>query len=120
MTTSLGVDPQTVLRMACGAWFIPHAVGKALHVDRASQTFSKAGFRPARLFVILTLVMELIAALGLLLDLYAAVAAALAVLVLAGAAYAVIRINGWNWRWQRQGPEYMIFWALACVLSVLR
>jgi putative oxidoreductase len=120
MTMSLGVDPQTVLRIVCGAWFIPHAVGKALHIERASQTFAKAGFRPARLFVGLTLVLELTAALGLILGIYAPVAAALAVLVLTGAAYAVLRINGWNWRWQRQGPEYMLFWALACVLSVLR
>jgi putative oxidoreductase len=30
----------------------------------------------------------------------------------------VLKINGFNWRWQKQGPEYMVFWALACVLSV--
>jgi putative oxidoreductase len=35
-----------------------------------------------------------------------------------GAAYAVVKINGFNWRWQKQGPEYMVFWAVACVLSV--
>ena len=39
--------------------------------------------------------------------------------VLAGASFAVVRIHGWNWRWNRQGPEFMIFWSLACVLSVL-
>ena len=42
----------------------------------------------------------------------------LAVLVLLGATYAVVKINGWNWRWQKQGPEYMLFWAAACVIAV--
>jgi putative oxidoreductase len=117
---SLSADPETLLRITSGAWFIPHALGKALHVERAAQTFEKAGFRPPRLFVILTLSLELLAAFGLIFDVHARVAAALAVIVLLGAAYAVLRINGLNWRWQRQGPEYMLFWALACALSVLR
>jgi putative oxidoreductase len=117
---SVSADPEVILRIASGAWFIPHAVGKALHIERASQTFDKAGFRPPRLFVILTLALELLAAFGLIFDIHARLAAGLAVIVLLGAAYAVLRINGLNWRWQRQGPEYMLFWALACALSVLR
>jgi putative oxidoreductase len=113
-------DPQTVLRVLCGIWFIPHAVGKALNIERASETFAKAGFRPGRAFVILTLTLELLAAVGLVLGIYPEIAALLAVVVLLGAAYAVLRINGWNWRWQKQGPEYMLFWAMACILAVLR
>ncbi len=111
-------DAATLLRILCGAWFIPHAVGKAVNVARASQTFDKAGFRPGRLFVVLTICLEVLAGAGLVLGIRPRLAAALAVVVLLGAAYAVIRINGWHWRWQKQGPEYMLFWAAACVLSV--
>lgn len=111
-------DPLTLLRVLCGVWFAPHALGKALNIERASQTFEKAGFRPGRIFVLLTICLEGLAAVGLVLGFHPRLAAALAVLVLLGAAYAVLKINGWNWRWQKQGPEYMLFWAAACVIAV--
>jgi putative oxidoreductase len=111
--------PLLLLRVLCGLWFLPHAVGKARNVERACQTFDKAGFRPPRLFVLATIAMEALAAAGLMSGSCVQAAAALAVVVLLGAAYAVLKINGWNWRWQKQGPEYMLFWAAACVISVL-
>jgi putative oxidoreductase len=113
-------QPLYILQILCGIWFIPHAIGKALNIERASQTFDKVGFRPGRLFVVLTIAMEALAAIGLVFDIHARLAATLAVGVLLGAAYAVLRLNGLNWRWQKQGPEYMLFWALACILAVLR
>jgi putative oxidoreductase len=109
-----------VLRVLSGVWFLPHCVGKIRHMERASETFARAGLRPARAFLILTILMEIVAGLGLAFNIYPRVAAALAVAVLAGASYAVLKLNGFNWRWQKQGPEYMLFWALACVLSVSR
>ena len=112
-------DPATILRVLCGAWFAPHAIGKARNIGRASQTFDKAGFRPPRLFVIATICMEFLAGMGLVLNVYPRTAAGLAVVVLLGAAYSVVKINGWNWRWQKQGPEYMLFWAAACVIAVM-
>jgi len=111
-------DPLTVLRVLCGMWFLPHCIGKIRNVGPASQTFAKAGLRPARFFVLLTIVLELAAGFGLALNVQPRWAAGLAVLVLVGASYAVLKINGFNWRWQKQGPEYMLFWAAACVLSV--
>jgi putative oxidoreductase len=114
------VDPLTILRILCGAWFLPHCVGKLRNIGPASQTFAKAGFRPARAFVIITIVLETFAGIGLVAGIFEQVAAGLAVTVLLGASYAVLKINGLNWRWQRQGPEFMLFWACACVLSVIR
>jgi putative oxidoreductase len=110
--------PLTLLRVLCGVWFAPHALGKARNLARASETFEKAGFRPGRWFVLLTICLEVLAGAGLAVGIQPRLAATLAVLVLLGAAYAVVRINGWNWRWQKQGPEYMLFWAAACVLAV--
>jgi putative oxidoreductase len=75
--------------------------------------------RPPKLFTSATIALEIVATVGLVFHIYPMVAAGCAVIVLLGASYAVVRINGFNWRWQRQGPEYMIFWAIACVLSVL-
>lgn len=111
-------DPLAVLRVLCGIWFIPHCIGKLRNIGPASQTFAKVGLRPARAFVILTIAAEMLAGIGLALNIQPRFAAALAVAVLAGASYAVLKINGFNWRWQKQGPEYMLFWAIACALSV--
>jgi putative oxidoreductase len=114
------LDALTVLRILCGLWFLPHIIGKLRNIERAAPTFEKVGFRPGRAFVYLTVAMEVIAAIGLVVGIFEKIAAALAVLVLLGASYAVLRMNGFNWRWQKQGPEFMIFWACACIISVVR
>ena len=108
-----------ILRILCGIWFLPHAVLKVINADLASQTFAKVGLRPGKVFLYTTVAMEIVAATGLVFNVYPRVAAALAVFVLMGACYAVLRMHGWNWRWNKQGPEYMLFWSLACVISVL-
>lgn len=115
---SIAFDSLAVLRVLCGVWFIPHCIGKLRNIGPASQTFAKAGLRPARAFVILAIAMEVLAGAGLALNVQPRLAAALAVAVLGGASYAVLKINGFHWRWQKQGPEYMLFWAMACVLAV--
>lgn len=114
------IDSLNILRILCGVWFLPHCVGKLRNIGPASQTFAKAGFRPGRAFLFITVALELIAGFGLVAGILEQVAAGLAVIVLLGASYAVIKINGLNWRWQKQGPEFMLFWACACVLSVIR
>jgi putative oxidoreductase len=112
-------EPLDWLRVLCGAWFVPHIIGKLLNFEAAAaNTFTKAGLRPARMFVVATLFLEIAATVGLVFGIQPRIAAICAVIVLMGAAYAVVKINGFNWRWQKQGPEYMVFWAVACVLSV--
>lgn len=115
------VDPLSMLRVLCGAWFLPHCIGKMRNVDAAAtNSFQKAGFPQPHLLVVVTIGVELLAAAGLIFGIFEKAAAGLAVLVLGGAAYAVVRIHGFQWRWQRMGPEYMLFWAAACILSVWR
>lgn len=114
-----GLGPQDLLRMLCGLWFLPHAVLKVKNAALAKQTFANVGLRPGGFFLALTVAMELVAAAGLVLNILPEISAALAVVVLAGASYAVIRMHGWNWRWNRSGPEFMVFWSLACVISVM-
>lgn len=113
------VEPQTILRIMCGLWFLPHAVLKVINADRAQATFAEVGFRPGRLFLFATVAMEIVAATGLVFDWFSRIAAALGIFVLVGASYAVVRMNGWNWRWNRQGLEFTIFWSFACIIAVL-
>lgn len=111
-------NPLAILRIMSGVWFLPHCIGKLRNIGPASQTFERAGLRPPRTFVIITIALELLAGAGLVLGIHEKLAAVLAAIVLLGASYAVIKINGFNWRWQKQGPEFMIFWSAVCVLSV--
>ena len=113
------LDPQDLLRILCGAWLLPHAVLKLKNAQLAQHTFANVGLKPGALFLALTIAMEIVAAAGLVLNIYPRPAAALAVIVLMGASYAVLRMHGWNWRWNKSGPEYMVFWSLACILAVI-
>lgn len=112
-----GIDEVRFLQMLCAVWFLPHVAGKILHFEKAKRTFEAAGFRPGQVFLVLTLVMEILAALGLLFGVQTRIAGILGAAVLLGAAYAVVRINGLNWRWQKMGPEYPIFWAIICLVA---
>jgi putative oxidoreductase len=109
------VDARTAVRVICGAFFVPHTIAKLRNIDRASLLFDKVGFRPPRLFVVLTTLMEMVAAFGLVSGLYPRLAAVIAAVVLLGAAYAIARAHTLMWRWQHPGIEYMLFWAIVCL-----
>jgi len=109
------LDARTVVRVICGVFFLPHTIAKLRNIDRASVLFDKVGFRPARAFVVLTTVMEVTAAFGLVSGLYPRVAATMAAIVLLGASYAIVRAHKLMWRWQHPGIEYMLFWAAVCL-----
>ena len=106
-----------LLQVLCAVWFLPHVAGKVLNYAKATGTFEAAGFRPGGTFLILTVTVELAALLGLLSGIQVRAAAVAAAAVLLGAAYSVVRINGWNWRWQKMGPEFPIFWAIVCLVA---
>lgn len=107
-----------ILRILCGVWFLPHTIGKAMHYTKAAGTFEAAGLRPGLFFVGFTIFLEALAGIGLVFGIYPKIAAALAMVVLLGASYAIVKINGFNWRWQKMGPEFPIFWALVCLVTV--
>jgi len=108
-------DARTAVRVICGLFFLPHTIAKLRNIDRASVLFDKVGFRPPRLFVVSTALLEVVAAFGLISGLYPRLAALAAMVVLLGAAYAVGRAHTLMWRWQHPGIEYMLFWAIICL-----
>lgn len=111
----VSIDAQTAVRILCGAFLLPHTVAKLSNIERASQFFDKLGFRPPSFFVVLTAVMELVAAFGLISGLYPRLGALIAAAVLIVAAYAIATLHGLKWRWQHPGIEYMLFWAAVCL-----
>lgn len=104
-----------LLRILCGIWFVPHIIGKLSHYRKAAATFESVSLKPGLLFVGLTIGLECVAAFGLVFNVLPGYAAICGAVVLLGASYAIVRINGLNWRWQKMGPEFPLFWALICV-----
>jgi uncharacterized membrane protein YphA (DoxX/SURF4 family) len=111
------VDAKTAIGIVCGGFLLPHTIAKLRNIERASQLFDKIGFRPPRFFVVLTALLELVAAFGLISGLYPKAGALIAATILVVAAYAIARVHGLKWRWQHPGIEYMMFWATVCLLA---
>jgi putative oxidoreductase len=112
-----------ILRIVCGLFLIPHALGK---IDGGGfnpfvlDFFTKAGFHPPELWVGLALLAEAVSALGLILGLCSRWAAVLAGVVLAIAAGSLHIVGGGlSWIWIRGGYEYPVFWSITCFVVAL-
>ena len=106
-----------VLRLICGLFFIPHIVGK-ITVPATLEFFVKAGFKPAKTWMIVAGVIEAALTIGLVFDIYTkyvAIVACLHMLVAAAATYKVTKC----WIWVIGGVEYCVFWAICCLVVAL-
>lgn len=119
LSTGIALDAKTAISVVCGLFLLPHTIAKLSNVERASQLFDKVGFRPAPFFVVLTALLELVAAFGLISGLYPRIGALIAAAILLVAAYAISQVHGLKWRWQHPGIEYMLFWATVCLCATL-
>lgn len=108
-----------ILRIICGAFFIPHIAGKFLKREFTLDFFTKVGLNPPAPYVYLCLALEVPAALGLILGIYTTYAALFGVIVLASATIAVMRISSFEWFWNFGGFEYPLFWMIACMVVAL-
>lgn len=108
------------LRVACGLFFLPHILFKVAAPGKAIEFFTKAGFAPAGVYVVLAGVVETLCAIGLIFGIYPALAAALAAILLGVAAGAVLVVSGPGWNWIFGGVEYPVFWAsVSAIVAVL-
>jgi putative oxidoreductase len=119
LSTVIALDAKGAISIACGAFLLPHTIAKLSNVERASQLFDKIGFQPAPFFVVLTALLELVAAFGLISGLYPRIGGLMAATILIVAAYAISQVHGLKWRWQHPGIEYMLFWAIVCLCATL-
>jgi len=107
-----------VLRIACGAFFIPHVYGK-IFVPEALGFFVAARFRPPAAWMYVALVIESVLAICLILGLFTSYAASVAAIHLGVATVAVYRVTGGKWLWNIGGCEYCLFWAICCVVVAM-
>jgi len=106
-----------LLRIICGAFFIPHIVGK-ITVPATLEFFVAAGFKPPAVWMFIAGAIETVLTIGLVLGIltpYVAAIACVHLLVAAAATYKVKRC----WIWVIGGVEYCIFWALCCLVVAM-
>ena len=104
-----------VLRLMCGAFFLPHLAAKLFHPAGPKGFFTAAGLPPV-LFLRLGIVVEIVLATGLLLNIYAQQAALGAAAFMLVAAIAVLKVTKGEWLWNKGGCEYTVFWMLCCLI----
>jgi putative oxidoreductase len=112
------LDGLNILRIICGAFFIPHIYAK-FFVPEALGFFVAAKFRPPAFWMYVACVIELVLAVGLILGILTTYVAAVAAIHLGVAAVAVYRVSGGKWLWNIGGYEYCLFWAICCVVVAM-
>ena len=112
-------DGWNVTRILCGLFLIPHLFVKFRNKDFVKGFMEKAGLRPPMAWVYTALVVEVVAAIGLIFDVMTMYAAILAGVFLVIAAWASWRVSGGKWMWNFGGAEYALFWGLICFAVAL-
>src|SRR5215468_11406047 len=108
-------DGSNILRIICGAFFIPHIYAK-FFVPEALGFFVAAKFKPPAAWMYTACVIETALAIGLIFGLYTTYVGWVAAIHLCVAAVAVYRVTGGKWLWNIGGAEYCVFWAIACAV----
>ncbi|MBI3436387.1 MAG: DoxX family protein [Proteobacteria bacterium] len=111
-------DEFNILRIICGAFFIPHLYAK-FFVPEALGFFVAAGFKPPRVWMYLACAVETALAIALIGDFYTRPLAAVAAVHLLVASAAVWRVTGGKWLWNIGGYEYCLFWAICCAVVAM-
>lgn len=109
-----------VLRLVCGLFLLPHLVVKFRNQDFVKGFMEKAGLRPPIVWLYASFAVEIVASIGLILDLYTRYVAALTGVFLVVAAWASWRVSNGKWMWNFGGAEYPLFWAICCFVVALQ
>jgi putative oxidoreductase len=108
-----------ILRIICGLFFIPHAIGKITQREGVLGFFNAAGMKPAPLFAGVSMAVEWVVSICLILGIFTPYAACAAAGFLAVAFVAVLKVSQRKWLWNLGGAEYPLFWGICCVIVAL-
>ncbi len=108
-----------VIRVICGLFYFPHSISKMVGFAGSVGFFTKAGFYPPEAFVALSVVMELICAIGLTFGLFPKYLGIVSAGLMLVAGYATARVHGLGWFWAGHGVEYLVFWGVASLAVAL-
>lgn len=119
MESNTMFDPVRQLAIVCGLLFIPHSIAKFTARQAVEKVFETAGLRPVKMFVILSLMIELIATIGLVFNVLQPYASWLGALFMLCAGAASFKVSGGKWNWSLGGCEFHVFWALCMIIVAL-
>lgn len=105
-----------ILRIICGAFFIPHIIGKISARDASVGFFRAAGFYPPQLWSYFSMLAEIAIASFLVFGFFSPVSSYLAGAYLLIAAAANFKVSR-RWLWHIGGSEWAVFWAICCLLA---
>jgi putative oxidoreductase len=111
-------DGVNILRIICGAFFIPHLYAK-FSVPEALGFFVAAKFKPPAFWMYVACAIETVLAIGLIFGIYTFYVGILGFLHLMVAAVAVYKVTNGKWLWNIGGNEYCVFWAISCLVVAM-
>ena len=113
-----------LIRIACGLFLLPHAVGKFESFGHLNpgvvKFFGAVGFSPPEFWVHLAAVSELALAVALTLGICTRFAALGAAALMAIAVYSLQVVKGFGWAWNTGGYEYPVFWGVCASYLAIR
>ena len=109
-----------VLRIICGLFLVPHLFVKFRNQDFVKGFMDKAGLRPPILWLYASFAIEIVATIGLVLNIYTRYVAVLAGVFLVVASWASWRVSEGKWMWNFGGGEYPLFWAICCFVVAMQ
>jgi uncharacterized membrane protein YphA (DoxX/SURF4 family) len=109
------LTPLVFLRVICGFFFIPHAIGKFTAREASFGFFHAAGFRPAPRYAYFAMGAEVIMATLLISGFFVGPVAWIAAAYLLIAAGAVVKVEK-KWLWHIGGCEFPLFWSMCCTV----
>jgi putative oxidoreductase len=113
-------DGANVLRILCGLFLIPHLVVKFKNQDFVKDFMRKAGLSPPIAWLYAAFAIEIVATIGLVLDVLTMYVALLTAVFLLVAAWASYRVSQGKWMWNFGGAEDPLFWAVCCFVVALQ
>jgi putative oxidoreductase len=109
-----------VLRILCGVFLLPHLVVKFRNQDFVKGFMDKAGLKPPIAWLYASFAIEIVASIGLILDLYTRYVAVVTAAFLIVAAWASWRVSAGKWMWNFGGAEYPLFWGICCLVVAMQ
>jgi len=108
-----------ILRIICGLFYIPHAIGKITAREAVLGFFNAAGMKPAPMFAGVAMVVEWIVAICLILGIFTSYVAWVSAAFLVVAGLAVLKVQKGKWLWNIGGAEYPFFWAICSAIVAM-
>lgn len=107
-----------ILRIICGAFLLPHSIGKFTAREASFGFFKAAGLKPAALWAYTAMAVEVVMGVSMIVGFHTRYVALLLGCYLLVCAAAVIKVEK-KWLWHIGGCEFCVFWAICSFIVAM-